>query len=129
LYLLGSPEIERISAMTFRGFPIAPDFPHPFDVEEHATVLVRAGEITFVLETGWTNHAVRGNTMLHLLGTEGALTALDTLSRQKEKNELEQVKLPPAEARNMYADFVQACQEGRDPLTPGEDGRKVMEIL
>lgn len=135
LFLLGSPQPVTVSAIAFRGFALPEDFPgHPYDVDEHATLLVRFDNgIGLVLERAWATNVPQTadwKDNFVIFGTEAALKGSQTLCVLKEKEIEEQpIPAPEGEEISAYADFVAAVQENRPPATPGEDGQKVMEIL
>jgi predicted dehydrogenase len=73
LDLVGWPEIEAVSASTFRGFSHALPPDVPFDVEEHCTFLARAAEsLTITFDMAWiANH--KPTRTVTILGTEGGI--------------------------------------------------------
>lgn len=129
MYLLGAPQPRRISAMAYQGFPYDGRFDHPYDVDEHVTTFVRCDGLSIVLETAWTAHVPAERWSVRVLGNKAALSSLDTLTRAVDRGKVESVPLEPATDLNLWEDFVEACRDGRDPISPGEDSVKVMEIL
>jgi predicted dehydrogenase len=133
LYILGSPQPTAVSAMTFRGVGNQPKFDSIYDVEEHASLMVRFknGPVATV-EIAWAANMDQGEETI-LFGTKGGLK-LDPFTFYTEQNG-EQVAitidLPENENRNEKAidNFITACLENKNPKTPGEDGLKVMQII
>lgn len=130
LYLTGAPQPRTISAMAYQGFEYDGRFDHPFDVEEHAVAFVRCDNLSIVIESAWARHAPpEDRDAIRVYGNKAGLTSLTTLARATGFNKVEEIPLEPAEPIDFYEDFVRACQEGRDPISPGEDAVKEMEIL
>jgi len=135
LFLLGSPQPLAVSGVAFRGFALPDDFAgHPYDVEEHATFLVRFPDgLGLVLERAWATNVPQGPDWKEgflIFGTEAALKGPHTLCIARERQIEEQpVPIPEGTEPGPYADFAMAIREGRPPATPGEDGQKVMEML
>jgi predicted dehydrogenase len=133
LYMLGSPQPVSVSAMTFRGVGQQPDASVVYDVEEHATVFVRfEGGATAVFESAWASNMDSGDGF-RLFGTKGGLKT-NPFTVYTEQNGM-QVDITPqlsqrqGSGNELLFDFVQACLNNTQPKTPGEDGRKVMQII
>ncbi len=134
LYLLGSPRLIAVNALTFRGIEPIPELDVPYDVEEHSTVFVRfEGELAATFETAWASNMNSYREVL-IFGSKGGLR-LDPFTYYTEENgELVSLgvdlNLKRVSVMDMLIkDFVRACLEGGDPKTPGEDGLKVTQII
>jgi len=130
LYLLGSPQPLTVSAIAYRGVgkPIEGDL--VYDVEEHASVFVRfEGGVGFTFEKAWAVN-MDGGDGLRIFGSQAGLKGTDTLYVEREgKIESTPLEKPEREMPNFIGDFVKACISNAQPITPGEDGQKVMEIM
>lgn len=133
LYLLGSPEPLRVSAMTFRGIgdPVAGDF--VFDVEEHGSVFVRfANGTVATFEHSWAAN-MDGGDGLRLFGSRGGLKFQPFTFYTHQAGLPLDATIPLPQARDgrkvVIEDFLHACRTDGQPATPGEDGWKVMRII
>jgi len=134
LYLLGSPQPEAVSAMTFRGIEDLPELDARFDVEEHSSALVRFedGPVA-VFETTWAANYDNFQEAI-VLGTKGGLKLhpFTYYTKMDERQVAIKTELPSlwgANMRLLMADFARACLEDGTPKTPGEDGLKVMQVI
>jgi predicted dehydrogenase len=135
LYLLGDLQPSTVSTFTFRGVSPEPPPTFTFDVEEHASVMVRCRNApTITLETSWRANIDRGDGIV-LFGTEGGLK-VEPLDPQgfvfyRERDGMyaaTSIDLPPPTA-DVVSDFVGACLEDRMPKTSPEEGVRTMQIL
>ena len=131
LYLLGSPQPSAVSAMTFRGVGIPPKVTTPYDVEEHASLLVRfinGPIVTF--EIAWASNMDHGEGVV-LFGTRGGLklNPFTFYTEQGGKQIAISVDILSKPTGDLINDFVTACLKDRVPKTPGEDDLKVMQII
>ncbi len=130
LYILGSPQPVAVSAMTFRGIGNQPEPGTTYDVEEHASLMVRFQQGTVAtIETAWAANMDRGEGIL-VFGTQGGLklNPFTFYTEREGKHVAIGINLPP-QVCTFVEDFVTACLEDRSPKTPGEDGLKVMQII
>jgi len=131
LYLLDSPQPSAVSAITFRGVGTPPKITTPYDVEEHASLLVRFmnGPVA-TFETAWASNMDRGEGVV-LFGTKGGLKLepFTFYTEQGGKQRTISVSIPDKPAGDLINDFVTACLKDRTPKTPGEEGLKVMQII
>lgn len=136
LYLLGSPQPIAVSAMTFRGVGTIPKLETTYDVEEHASLFVRFDDgsaVTF--EVAWASNTESVETAV-LFGPDGGLKlspftyyAIIDNSWAALSVDLHRRWVRDNLGTTTYIDdFADACLEDRDPLTPGADGVKVMQI-
>jgi predicted dehydrogenase len=135
LYLMGDLRPSTVTATTFRGLAPRPPSGLTFDVEEHATVMVRCeGGPTVTLETSWRANMDRGDGIL-VLGTEGGLR-IQPLEPQSfvyyAENDGRQTATSidlPAATGDVISDFVAACLDDRMPKTSPEEGLRTMQII
>lgn len=137
LYLLGSPQPISASAVTFKGIGKTPSLNTTYDVEEHASVFVRFNDgSSATFEVAWASN-MESMENIALFGTEGGLK-LDPFTYYAVIDNswaAFSVDMHPRWVRDNLGtttyidDFVDACLTNRDPLTPGEDGLKVMQII
>jgi len=130
LYLLGDPQPVTVSSIAYRGIGEPVDIGgYVYDVEEHATVFVRfENGMSFTFEEGWTTNMpdVRG---LYIFGAKGAFKG-DALFIEKDKKIIEKkLEIPSIPNPDKIGDFLNACTGGARPISTGEDGVKVMEII
>jgi predicted dehydrogenase len=135
LYLLGDLQPSTVTAFTFRGVAPQPPSDLTFDVEEHASVMVRfRNGPTVTFETSWRSNMDRGDGIV-LFGTEGGLE-VEPLDPQKfvyygEHDGIQTATSfdPPAATQDVISDFVAACLEDRSPKTSPEEGLRTMQII
>ena len=131
LYILGSPQPITVSAMTYRGVGDQPKLDFTYDVEEHASLMIRFkdGPVT-TIETAWAANMDQGEGTI-LFGTKGGLKLNPfTFYTEQEGTHVAMTKnLPEQWDESFIDDFVTACLEDKSPKTPGEDGLKVMQII
>ena len=130
LYILGSPQPITVSAMTFRGVGDQPEPNVIYDVEEHASLMVRFKEgPVATLETAWAANMDQGEGIV-VFGTRGGLKLKPfTLYAEQEGKHVAITMDLPVEGGDFIDDFITACLKDKSPKTPGEDGLKVMQII
>jgi len=134
LYLLGSPQPYAVSAMTFRGIEDLPKLDATFDVEEHASVLVRfVNDATAMFETSWASNMESGKNAI-ILGSKGGLKLYPFTYYTKQNGEhtaltIDLEKRRVDSMKMLINDFTAACLDDKTPKTPGEDGLKVMQVI
>lgn len=134
LYLLGSPQPEAVSAMTFRGIEDLPKLDVTFDVEEHSSSLVRFKDGPIALfETAWAANYDDTHEAI-ILGTKSGLrmhpfTYYTKMEEQQVAIKMELPELWGVNMRLLLTDFATACLEDKTPKTTGEDGLKVMQVI
>jgi predicted dehydrogenase len=133
LYLLGSPEPEAVTAITFRGLEVPGEIDFVYDVEEHASLWVRfAGGLAATFEVAWAAN-MDGGDGLRLFGTKGGLRLNPfTVYMQQHGRPVDitpQVRDSGGPSNALQRDFVSACLHDHPPKTPGSDGAKIMEIM
>ena len=132
LYLLGSPQPVAVSAMTFRGVGEPPKLDVTYDVEEHASLMVRFKEgLVATVEIAWASNMDQGEGIV-LFGTKGGLKSNPFTYYTEQEGEHVAIPMGAQRRRRGFSDiddFVTACLEDRAPKTPGEDGLKVMQAI
>lgn len=144
LYLLGDPQPATISGIAYRG--VAPFYGGDgvYDVDEHASVLVRfTNGMSFTFENGWVTNASGQPEGIFIFGSKGAFRG-DTLLIEDgnwEKDEAgkprryqaklveKALEVPNIPNPGKIGDFLNACFSQAKPISSGEDGVKVMEIM
>jgi predicted dehydrogenase len=131
LWLIGMPEVESVSASTFRTDPKA-------DVESLAAALLRLENgVTLTLDVSWALLLERDFAYLNLFGKRGA-ALFNPLRIQKEQDG-HLINVTPAleSVVNLFKQsyereiehFVDCVRNETEPLSPGTDGLKVMRVL
>lgn len=130
LYLLGSPQPVTISAIAYRGIDSDLEEDVVYDVEEHASVFVRfEGGMGFTFEKAWATN-MDGGDGLRIFGNKAGLKGNSTLCVLQEGKIAEvPLEIPQVGNPGFIGDFIEACVGDKQPITPGEDGQKVMEIM
>lgn len=131
LYLLGGASAVTVSASMFHGIDGTQSYPFRFDVEEQSTVFVRfQNGVSAVFEQAWASHMDRGDGV-RLFGSHGGVHfdpfTLYTHRNGTEVNEPIELSEKPRESFDAH--FVRACLNDLEPLSTGEDGLKVMQII
>ncbi len=131
LYLLGDPQPSTISAITYRGIGGPVDVgDYIDDVEEHASVFVRfTNGMSFTFEKGWATNMTGISEGIFIFGSLGAFRGETLLLEDEGKiveGKLEVIDIPNP---GQIGDFLNACLSSAKPISSGEDGIKVMEIL
>jgi predicted dehydrogenase len=130
LYLLGDPQPQTISATAYRGIGGPANLDTVYDVEEHASIFVRFSDnMSFTFEKGWATNMAGISEGIFIFGSLGAFRN-ETLLVEKDRQIIEG-KLEVADIPNpgKIGDFLNACTSTAKPISSGEDGMKVMEIM
>ncbi|MBD3181855.1 hypothetical protein GF312_06160 [Candidatus Poribacteria bacterium] len=144
LYLMGDPQPATISGTAYHGAEPLYDGPDVYDVDEHVTVFVRfENGMTFTFEDGWITNMKDMTEGIFIFGSKGAIRN-DTLivdegkwdiddagnKRRYNPNLVEKtLEMPKMSTPSKLEDFLDACVDDGKPISAGEDGMKVMEIL
>lgn len=133
LYVLGSPKPISVAAFTFRGVGTIPpeDRGVKYDVEDHAVALVRfEGELALTFEKAWASN-MDGGDGARLFGTMGGIKFSPFTLYLEEDGEQKDLtpQIPHRRNKDIFDDFVRACMGEKEPITPGEEGLKVMQII
>ena len=135
-WLIGNPRPLSVVGATYARLSDAVE--GLFDVEDLATAFVRfENDITLTAETSWASHVPSEGSYVKLMGTLGGaeingndLTVYTDLHG-------EQVDITPAYAPREWSDcvaaeiahFVDCIRAGRTPMSTGEQGVEIMQIL
>ncbi len=144
LYLLGDPQPATISGIAYHGAEPLYTGDGVYDVDEHVTVLVRfSNGMTFTFEDGWITNMTGMTEGIFIFGSKGAFRN-NTLIMEEgawEKDEAgrlrgykaklveKELPLPDVPNPGKMGDFLNACTSDAKPISSGEDGVKVMEIM
>ena len=144
LYLLGDPQPATISGMAYHGFEPLHTGDNPYDVDEHVSVFVRfTNGMTFTFEDGWTTNMTGMSEGIFIFGSKGALRGNTLIvdegkwekddagkpRRYQPKLVEKELELPDIPNQGKLGDFLNACISDAKPMSTGEDGVKVMEIM
>lgn len=135
-WLMGNPRPESVVGATYAR--LSDPVEGVFDVEDLATAFIRfEGGITLVAETSWASHVPSEGSYVKLMGTRGgAEIAGNDLTVYTDLHG-EQVDITPAYASREWSDciaaeiahFVDCIRTGRTPMSTGEQGVEIMQIL
>ncbi len=123
--------------MTFRGVGTIPKLEMTYDVEEHASLFVRFDDGSVVtFEVAWASNMESAETAV-FFGSDGGLKlnpftyyAIIDNSWAAFSIDLHRRWVRDNLGTTTYIDdFADACLEDREPLTPGADGVKIMQII
>lgn len=144
IYLLGSPQPATISGIAYRG--MLPEYTGEDinDVEEHASVFVRfTNGMSFTYEKGWSSNMAGQPQGIFIFGSEGSFSD-DKLFLEKGKWDTDDqgnrrryqgnlveapLELPDRSFPDKFRDFLDACNSDAQPVSNGDVGLKVMEIM
>ena len=131
LYLLGDPQPATVSATAFRGIDMPRDSKVDiYDVEEHASIFVRfENGMSFTFEKGWATNMSGLSQGIFIFGSKGAFRGDTLLVEQDGKIVEGQLNMPDMPNASRIGNFLDACISDRKPISCGEDGQKVMEIM
>lgn len=131
IYLLLDVSPITVSASMFHGIDGMQPRDFRFDVDEQSTLFVRFEEgISAVFERAWASNMDRGDGV-RVFGSHGGIR-LDpfTYFYHHDGEEVnEQPDLPDQPQESLDVNFVRACLNDTDPISTGEDGLKVMQII
>ncbi|MXV85863.1 Gfo/Idh/MocA family oxidoreductase [Candidatus Poribacteria bacterium] len=144
LYLLGSPQPATISGIAYRG--MLPEYTGEEinDVEEHASVFVRfTNGMSFTYENGWSSNMAGQPQGIFIFGSKGSFSN-DTLflekgewdtddqgNRRRYQGNLVETPLELTDGAfpDKFRDFLDACNSDAQPVSNGDVGLKVTEIM
>ena len=144
LYLLGSPQPATVSGIAYRG--MLPEYTGDDinDVEEHASVFVRfTNGMSFTYEHGWAGNLAEHPQGIFIFGSQGAFNGNklflekgkwdtdDQGNRRRYQGELVEtpLDLPNRAFPDKFRDFLDACNNDAQPVSNGDVGLKVTEIM
>ena len=144
LYLLGSPQPATISGIAYRG--MLPEYTGEEinDVEEHASVFVRfTNGMSFTYENGWSSNMAGQPQGIFIFGSKGSFSndklflengewdTDDQGNRRRYQGDLVEtpLELPDRSFPDKFRDFLDACNSDAQPVSNGDVGLKVTEIM
>ena len=144
IYLLGSPQPATISGIAYRG--MLPEYTGDEinDVEEHASVFVRfTNGMSFTYENGWSSNMAGQPQGIFIFGSKGSFSSDklflengewdtdDQGNRRRYQGNLVEtpLALPDRSFPDKFRDFLDACNSDAQPVSNGDVGLKVTEIM
>ena len=144
IYLLGSPQPATISGIAYRG--MLPEYTGEEinDVEEHASVFVRfTNGMSFTYEHGWSSNMAGQPQGIFIFGSKGSFSSDklflengewdtdDQGNRRRYQSDLVEtpLELPDRSFPDKFRDFLDACNSDAQPVSNGDVGLKVTEIM
>ncbi len=144
IYLLGCPQPATISGIAYRGMHPEYTGEEINDVEEHASVFVRfTNGMSFTFENGWSSNMSGQPQGIFIFGSKGAFSN-DRLflekgnwdtdeqgNRRRYRDNLIEtpLELPDMSFPDKFRDFLDACNSEAQPVSNGDVGLKVTEIM
>ena len=144
IYLLGSPQPARISGIAYRGMPPEYTGDEINDVEEFVSVYVRfTNGMSFTYEHGWASNMAGQPQGIFIFGSKGSFSGDklflekgkwetdDKGNRRRYQGNLEEtpLELPDIHIPDKFRDFIDACNSDAQPVSNGDVGLKVTEIM
>ena len=144
IYLLGSPQPATISGIAYRG--MLPEYTGDEinDVEEHASIFVRfTNGMSFTYENGWSSNMAGQPQGIFIFGSKGSFSndklflekgewdTDDQGNRRRYQGDLVEtpLELPDMSFPDKFRDFLDACNSDAQPVSNGDVGLKVTEIM
>ncbi|MCG9127746.1 Gfo/Idh/MocA family oxidoreductase [Candidatus Poribacteria bacterium] len=144
IYLLGSPQPATISAIAYRGMPPEYTGEEINDVEEFVSVFVRfTNGMSFTYEHGWSCNMAGQPQGIFIFGSKGSFSnnklflekgeweTDDKGNRRRYQGNLVEtpLELPDRHFPDKFRDFLNACNSDTQPVSNGDIGQKVTEIM
>lgn len=144
IYLLGSPQPATISGIAYRG--MLPEYTGEEinDVEEHVSIFVRfTNGMSFTYEHGWAGNLAEHPQGTFIFGSKGSFSGNklflekgkwdtdDQGNRRRYQSDLVEtpLELPEKSFPDKFRDFLNACNSDAQPVSNGDVGLKVTEIM
>ena len=144
IYLLGSPQPATISGIAYRG--MLPEYTGEEinDVEEHVSIFVRfTNGMSFTYEHGWAGNLAEHPQGIFIFGSLGSFSGNklflekgkwdtdDQGNRRRYQSDLIEtpLELPERSFPDKFRDFLDACNSDAQPVSNGDVGLKVTEIM
>ena len=144
IYLLGSPQPATISGIAYRG--MLPEYTGEEinDVEEHVSIFVRfTNGMSFTYEHGWAGNLAEHPQGIFVFGSLGSFSGNklflekgkwdtdDQGNRRRYQSDLVEtpLELPDHSFPDKFRDFLDACNSDAQPISNGDVGLKVTEIM
>lgn len=144
IYLLGSPQPATISGIAYRGMLPEYEGEDVNDVEEHVSVFVRfTNGMSFTYEHGWASNMAGQPQGIFIFGSKGSFSGNklfleqgkwdtdDQGNRRRYQSDLVETPLvpPKTDFPDKFRDFLDACNSDAQPVSNGDVGLKVTEIM
>ncbi len=144
IYLLGSPQPATISGIAYRGMHPEYTGEEINDVEEHVSVFVRfTNGMSFTYENGWSSNMAGQPQGIFIFGSEGSFSndklflekgewdTDDQGNRRRYQGNLVETPLELSDTSfpDKFRDFLDACNSDAQPVSNGDVGLKVTEIM
>ena len=144
IYLLGSPQPETISGIAYRGMPPEYTGEEVNDVEEFVSVFVRfTNGMSFTYEHGWSCNMAGQPQGIFIFGSKGSFSndklflekgeweTDDKGNRRRYQGNLVEtpLELPDKHFPDKFRDFINSCSNDEQPISNGDVGLKVTEIM
>lgn len=135
-WLMGNPRPASVAGATFNR--LSGRVEGVFDVEDLAAAFIRfEGGTTLVAETSWASHVAAEGSYVKLMGTRGGAEITGNDLTVYTELHGEQVDITPAYAPREWSDciaaeiahFVDCIRTRRTPMSTGEQGVEIMQIL
>ena len=135
-WLIGNPRPLSVVGATYSHLSNTVD--GLFDVEDLATALIRfEGDITLIAETSWASHIPSEGSYVKLMGTRGGAEIKGADLAVYTNLHGEQVDITPTYVPREWSDciaaeiahFVECIRAGETPMSTGEQGVEIMQIL
>ena len=144
IYLLGSPQPATISGIAYRG--MRPEYTGEGinDVEEHVSIFVRfTNGMSFTYEHGRAGNLAEHPQGIFIFGSKGSFSGNklflekgkwdtdDQGNRRRYQSNLVEtpLELPESSFPDKFRDFLDACNSDAQPVSNGDVGLKVTEIM
>lgn len=135
-WLIGNPRPLSVVGTTYSR--LSDKIDGLFDVEDLATALIRfEGDITLIAETSWASHIPAEGKYVKLMGTRGGAEIKGSQLTVYTNLHGEQVDITPTYVPREWSDciaaeiahFVECIRAKRTPMSTGEQGVEIMQIL
>ena len=135
-WLMGNPRPVSVVGATYSR--LSDSVEGVFDVEDLAAAFIRfEDDATLVAETSWASHVPSEGSYVKLMGTRGGAEITGNDLTVYTDLHGEQVDITPAYAPREWSEcvaaeiahFVDCIQAGRTPMSTGEQGVEIMQIL
>ncbi len=135
-WLMGNPRPVSVVGATYAR--LSDSVEGAFDVEDLAAAFIRfEDDATLVAETSWASHVPSEGSYVKFMGTRGGAEITGNELTVYTDLHGEQVDITPAYAPREWSDciaaeiahFVDCIRAGRTPMSTGEQGVEIMQIL
>jgi predicted dehydrogenase len=135
-WLIGNPKPVSVVGAVYSKF--GHTVQGTIDVEDMAIGFIKLeGGVTLIAETSWASHVPGEQAYVRLIGTKGGAEIIGTKLTVYTEMLGEQMDITPAYQPRSWeeclaaeiAHFVECIQEGKTPMSTGEQGLEMMKIL